>query len=181
MHPFLDSPSFTWIILPALIFVARICDMSLDTMRIIMIGQGRKFYAALVGFFEVCIWLMVARQVITHLPNIACFFAYAGGFAAGNYVGLWLEERIAVGVRMVRVVISQDGSALFEALKEAGYGVTSFSARGSKGPVLVIDSVVQRNEVQRVITLIEKVAPGAFFTIEDVKQVNAGVFPSDLR
>ncbi|NTU49810.1 MAG: hypothetical protein HGA87_02780 [Desulfobulbaceae bacterium] len=94
MQAFLDSPTFTWIILPLLIFCARIADMSLDTMRIVMIGRGRKFTAAFLGFFEVSIWLLVARQVIVHLPNPLCFFAYAGGFAAGNYVGMWIERAI---------------------------------------------------------------------------------------
>jgi len=177
MHAFLDSPTFTWYVLPALIFVARICDMSLDTLRIIMIGRGRKFLASLAGFFEVSIWLLVARQVITHLPNIACFFAYAGGFATGNYVGMWIEERVSGGVQMIRIITQHEGPRLIEALKGRGYGVTTFLASGTHGPVNVIYTVVMRNEVKAATSLIETMSPKSFFTVEDVRHVNEGVFP----
>lgn len=177
MQAFLDSPIFTWIILPVLIFLSRIADMSMDTMRIMMIGRGRKSLAALLGFFEVSLWLLVARQVIAHLPNAACFFAYAGGFATGNYVGMWIEERMASGAQMVRITIPHNGGQLVEALKAAGFGLTTFAAQGAKGPVDVIHSVVMRSEVKRVVDIIHQKAPKAFFTIEDVRQVNEGVFP----
>jgi uncharacterized protein YebE (UPF0316 family) len=181
MENFLDSLLFTWVILPILIFLARICDVSLDTMRIIMIGRGRKLYTALIGFVEVCIWLLVARQVILRLPNLLCFFAYAGGFAMGNFVGMWIEERAAVGAQIIRIIVTDGGEALGESLRAHGHGVTIFSAQGAKGPVCVIHSVLKRSEVKRVSALIKELDPKAFFTIEDVKHVNEGVFPANLE
>ncbi len=177
MPAFLDSNIFTWIILPMLIFFARIMDMSLDTLRIVMIGRGRKFVVAVLGFFEVSIWLLVARQVIAHLPNVACFFAYAGGFSAGNYVGMWIEERMASGAQVIRVIVDSDGQRIMEALRVRGYGATSMSGQGSMGSVDILFSIVQRKEARKVLALIQSVSPGAFYTIEDVRDMSEGFFP----
>lgn len=181
MSAFLDSNLFTWILLPALIFVARIMDMSLDTLRIVMIGRGRKVTASLLGFFEVSIWLLVARQVIAHLPNVTCFFAYAGGFAVGNYVGMWIEERMASGAQIVRVIVDNDGKEMISALKAGGYGVTSMPGHGAMGNVAIIFSIVERKNAKEVLALIKKVSPGAFYTIEDVRDMSEGFFPPRKR
>ncbi|MBF0593428.1 MAG: DUF2179 domain-containing protein [Candidatus Omnitrophica bacterium] len=178
---FLDSAAFTWGVLPALIFVARICDMSLDTMRIIMIGHGRKGLASFFGFIEVTIWLVVARQVIVHLPNPACFIAYAAGFATGNYVGMAIEERLASGVQMVRMIVDRDGGPLIAALKVNGFGFTTMTGQGAQGPVDVIFTIVDRSRSGDVIRLIETVSPKAFYTIEDVRYASEGVFPPEHR
>lgn len=177
MSTFFDSALFTWVVLPGLIFCARICDMSLDTMRIIMIGNGRKGLAALIGFFEVSIWLLVARQVIVHLPNPLCFFAYAGGFAAGNYVGMWIDERLASGVQLVRVIVSRDAARITDELKRGGYGFTLFDGEGSEGKVNMIFTIVDRRHVNAVIQAVERAELKAFYTIEDVRHVSEGVFP----
>lgn len=181
MSPFFDSSVFTWIILPALIFVARICDMSLDTMRIISIGQGRKGLASFFGFFEVTIWLLVARQVIVNLPNPACFFAYAGGFATGNYVGMWIEERFSSGAQIIRIILDQDGKLMMDALKREGFGFTSILGHGAQGPVDMIFAIVDRHRVNDVIHLVEKIDPKAFYTIEDIRYASEGVFPPKRR
>lgn len=181
MIHFLDSWYFMWVILPLLIFVARIGDMTLDTLRIIMIGHGRKFTASVCGFVEVSIWLLVARQVIVHLPNPMCFLAYAAGFAAGNYVGLLIEERMAVGFQEVRVVITPDQLALTAALKARGFGMTVVDGRGAVGPVHMISTIVPRAAVPETLQLIQKHSPKAFFSVEDVRQVRQGVFPPVKR
>ena len=174
---FFNSDLFTWGILPALIFFARIADMSLDTMRIIMVNHGQRHKAAVLGFFEVSIWLLVARQVITHLPNPLCFFAYAGGFAAGNYVGIMIEEKFASGVQMIRVIADRDGARVMAALAEKGYGVTSMTGQGAKGPVSMVITIVDRRHARNVISLVQRVDPDVFYTIEDVRSVSEGIFP----
>ncbi len=181
LSTFFDSGLFTWGILPALIFFARICDMSLDTMRIITIGQGRKGLAACLGFFEVSIWLLVARQVIVGLPNPLCFFAYAGGFATGNYVGMWIEEKFSSGAQIIRIIVDHDGRAIVAALKREGFGFTSLLGQGAQGPVDMIFTIVARHQVKCVIALIESVDPKAFYTIEDIRYVSEGVFPPKRR
>jgi uncharacterized protein YebE (UPF0316 family) len=178
MTTFLDSNLFTWVILPALIFFARICDMSLDTMRIIMIGRGSKVLAAVLGFFEVCIWLLVARQVITHLPNPLCFFAYAGGFAVGNYVGVVIEEKMASGAQMVRVVMREDPAMLMSELARNSFGVTHMPGRGVTGGVNIIFTTIDRKDLERVLKIVHRASPGAFYTVEDVRLVSEGVFPA---
>lgn len=174
---FLDSGFFTWGLLPALIFFARICDMSLDTIRIIMVGRGHKGLAACLGFFEVTIWLLVARQVIVNLPNPLCFFAYSAGFAAGNYAGMWIEERLSSGARIIRIIVSRESAAIIDAIKAEGCGFTVIPGQGSQGPVDVIFTIVDRRQVKRVIALIERVDPQVFYTIEDTRYVSEGVFP----
>lgn len=178
---FIQTPFFNWVILPILIFVARIADMSLDTLRIIMIGQGRKGIAALIGFVEVCLWLIIARQVIVHMPNFLCFFAYAGGFAMGNYVGLLIEERLAIGTQMIHIMVPAAQKQIEETLRARGYGLTIIAAQGAKGPVSVVSTVVKRSNVPKLIALVKEINPKVFYTIEDVKRVNQGVFPSDTR
>lgn len=178
MQSFFESSLFLWGILPLIIFLARICDMSLDTMRIIMIGQGRRLFAAVIGFFEVVIWLAVARQVIVNLPNPLCFVAYAAGFACGNYAGVWIEERVGIGSLMIRIITPLDGRDLMKMLKDNGYGVTAHPAQGAKGPVNILYTVVARANVRDVVRLVEEVSPRVFYTIENVRYVNEGVFPS---
>jgi uncharacterized protein YebE (UPF0316 family) len=154
--------------------------MSLDTMRIIMVGRGRKAVAALVGFFEVCIWLLVARQVIAHLPNVACFFAYALGFATGNYVGMMIEERLAVGFQLVRVITDGSAKELLGLFRKEGYGVTCIPAQGMEGEVEIVFTIVPRKDVQKVVATVRGFNPEAFCSIEDVRDVKAGVFPSNI-
>ena len=94
---FFGSEIFTFIILPILIFIARVCDVSIGTMRIIFISRGAKILAPLLGFFEILIWLVAIGKVMQNLDNIACYVAYAGGFATGNFVGIRIEEKLAMG------------------------------------------------------------------------------------
>lgn len=181
MISFLDSPVFTWGILPLAIFCARITDVSIGTMRIIMIGHGRRSVAAFLGFFEVSIWLLVARQVIMHLPNQACFFAYAGGFAMGNFVGMWIEEHFSSGVQLIRLIINQPVEPILQVLKEQGYGFTSINGQGAKGPVNVLFTIVDRRRSRDVIALVKDLTPKVFYTIEDIRHLSEGVFPPARR
>ncbi|MBF0569784.1 MAG: DUF2179 domain-containing protein [Candidatus Omnitrophica bacterium] len=181
MHSFLDSNLFTYGILPALIFAARILDMSLDTLRIMMIGRGRKFTASVLGFFEVSIWLLVARQVIAHLPNVACFFAYAGGFATGNYVGMWIEERMASGAQIIRIMVNKNGREIVAALQKNGNGATIMSGHGVEGAADIIFSIVKRRDAKSVINLIKSVRSDAFYTLEDIREVGGGFFPASQQ
>src|SRR4030042_7197461 len=116
---FMDSPVFDLLILPLFIFIARICDVSLDTLRIIFISKGYKFVAPVIGFFEVLIWIVVITRVIQNLDNWLCYIAYAGGFATGNFVGMVLDEKLAIGHEMVRVITKKDAYDLTNALRTA--------------------------------------------------------------
>jgi uncharacterized protein YebE (UPF0316 family) len=163
-------------LLTLLIFLSRILDVSLGTLRIIFIGKGKRLLAPLLGFVEVFVWIVIVSQIIKNVSNLVGYLAYAAGFAAGNYIGLWIESRLALGTMMVRVIVSHDPEALIEVLKEAGYGITAFAAEGASGQVKVIYTVVNRKELGDVLKLIQETHPHAFYTVEEVRQVSEGVF-----
>ncbi len=92
----LNSPVFAYGILPVLIFLSRIVDVSVGTMRIIFVSRQEKIISPILGFFESLVWLVAISQIMLHLDNVICYIAYAGGFAMGNYVGLRIEDRLAL-------------------------------------------------------------------------------------
>jgi uncharacterized protein YebE (UPF0316 family) len=176
-----DSNTFTWVILPLLIFFARIADVSLQTMRIIFTSKGKKLLAPLVGFFEVLIWLLAIGQVMRNLTNVACYLAYGVGFATGNYVGLLIEERLAVGTVLLRVITQSDPSSLIAHLSKKNYGVTSIEALGVRGKVSILLMVIRRIDLKQIARDILHFNPKAFYTIEDVRHVSSGIFPVYAR
>lgn len=178
MEEFLNGDLFKWLIMPAIIFMARIVDVSLGTTRIIMVSKGKKELASLIGFFEVIIWLLIASKVIQSVDNILYILAYAGGFAAGNYVGILLDERLAIGTVSVRLIISKDPTELIEKLSGAGYGITMIEARGARGKAYVVYSIINRKEIANFKDIARSVTPKAFISIEDVRTVREGVFVS---
>ncbi len=167
-----SSVWFTYGTLPFLIFLSRIIDVSLDTLRIVFISKGDKIIAPVLGFFEILIWLMAITRIMQNLDNVACYIAYAGGFAAGNFIGLKIEEKLAMGVQMFRIITQRDASLLIDYLSESGFGATSIEASGINGKVHVIYSVVKRSENKRMIEIINKFNPNAFYSIEDIRKVN---------
>jgi uncharacterized protein YebE (UPF0316 family) len=168
---------YAWVVIPFLIFVARIADVSLGTIRVIFISRGLKYFAALMGFFEILIWLLAIGQIMKNLSNPACYIAYAGGFAMGSFVGIWIAEKLSLGVVLIRVVTKKDASELVEHLKSADYGVTSVDGHGATGQVKVVFTILPRREVKRVADLINKFNPQAFYSIEEVGFVEKGIFP----
>ena len=168
----LHSPVFTYFILTALIFFARVIDVSIGTMRVIFVSRGYKSLAALCGFFEVLIWLIAITQIIRNLTNVRYYIAYAGGFATGNYVGMLIEEKIALGRVLIRVVTSKDYKGLMECLKSRNYRVTVLDAKGLYGNVKILFTVIPRHQIEQIVYLIKEFNPQAFYTIEDIRFVN---------
>lgn len=173
---FVDSPLFLWGVLPFLIFLARVCDVSIGTIRIMLLSRGKKHLAPILAFFEILIWLLAINQIFKHLENIACYFAFAAGFAMGNYVGMILEEKLAMGLEVIRVITKKDAHQLVGYLREQGFGVTSVDAQGSTGEVSIIYTIINRKEHHTVIQIIQKFNPKAFYSIEDVKSVSEQSF-----
>ncbi len=178
---FFNSSFYAWFILPFLIFLARIADVSIGTMRLIFVSRGFKYLAPLVGFFEVLIWLLAIGQIMKNLSNPACYIGYAGGFAMGNYVGLWIAEKLSLGVVMVRVITKMDAMPLVEHLQSKDYGVTSIDGHGTSGEVKVVFTIVPRREVPSVVDSIKRFNPQAFYSIEEVGFVEKGVFPGKKK
>ena len=162
--------------IPLLIFFSRILDVTLGTMRIIFVARGMRYYAALLGFFEVLVWLLAIGQVMQNLTNWVTYVAYASGFAAGNFVGIALENRIAMGNLIIRIITRKEANELIRYLWEKGYGITTVDARGETGPVKLIFTIVKRKKIAEVIRIIKKFNPNAFYTIEDVRFVSDTAF-----
>lgn len=169
----------TWAltVVPLLIFVARLCDVSLATLRIILVSRGMRSIAPLVGFFEVLIWLVALGQVMQHLDRPVNYVAYAGGFACGTWMGIFLEGKIALGLLVVRVITAEDATDLIERLRAEQFGVTSVAARGLAGNVRLIYSVIPRKQLERVLDIVREGHPRAFVSTSDVRSVSEGFFP----
>lgn len=167
---------FSWIILPLLIFVARLGDVTMATLRHIFVSKGFKKIVPILGFFEVLIWLVAMRQVFSHLDNVACFIAWAAGFSAGTYLGMYIDERLAIGTQIIRIITAEDIMPLTDALKKRNQGITIVDGHGAVGPVKLIFTIVKRTNKAQVIELIHVHTPNAFYSIEDVKGSEHGVF-----
>ena len=165
---------FSFIILPLLIFLARICDVSINTIRIIYMLGGRRFTATLLGFVEAFIWLLVIRQIFQHLDNWLCYVAYPAGFATGVYVGMIIEERIAYGKVIVRIITRKDITALIEYLLKKQFRFTRVSAEGPEGSENLVFTVLNREDLDGLLTTLKEILPTAFYTIEKVKAAGEG-------
>jgi len=166
-----------YFLLPFLIFLARITDVTLGTIRIVMISKGHKMWAPLLGFVEIFVWLMAMTKIFENLDNWLCYVAYAGGFGAGNFIGLMIEEKLAVGIVKIQIITRKKADKLIENLKNEGYGITYHEARGSNDLVSIIYSIIKRHEIKKVENIVKSTNPKAFYSIEDVKSVSHGVYP----
>ena len=177
MSFYLISPEvYAWVILPLLIFIARIFDVSLETIRVVYISKGIKFLAPIIAFFEILIWLLAFEVVLSNLSNIATFLAFAAGFAMGTYIGLLIEEKLSIGMVVVRIITSEGADELMEKLKAGNYGVTRMEGVGAREPVTVLLTLVDRHDLHHLIGLINESNPHAFYSIEDIRTANEGVF-----
>ena len=169
---------YAWVLLPLIVFLARVIDVTLGTMRIIFLSRGRKLLAPMLGFVEVFIWITVVSQIVGGAQNnLFAYFAYAAGFAVGNYIGMSLEEKLAIGTLVVRAFLPQEGKSLVKNLHDRGYGVTYVDGYGVNGPVQVIYTIVLRRELPEVIGIIQETHPKVFFTVEELRSVQQGIFP----
>ena len=159
---------------PLLIFFLRVADVTLGTLRMLLIVRNRRVLAPLLGFFETLLWVFAVGLVVQHLTSPMHVIGYAAGFAAGNYVGLLVEERLALGIATIRTVIRSGGAELAAVLREAGFGVTELVGRGKAGPVDVLYSVVPRRRVALCMGLIEERAPEALVVVDEPRSVRRG-------
>jgi uncharacterized protein YebE (UPF0316 family) len=177
VEPFFSSGLFTYIVVPLLIFGARICDMSMDTVRVIFMSKGIKYLPSVIGFFEVIIWLVAIGQVMNNLTNIVCYIAYGAGFATGTFIGMAIEEKLSLGLTSVRIITKEEPSDLIRYLRSHDYGVTVMNGEGKKGPVKMVFTIIKRKDLNNVVAIIKQFHPRAFYSIEEVKSVAEGVFP----
>lgn len=166
-----------WVIIPLFIFIARICDVSIGTIRIIFVGKGYRLFATVLGFLEVFIWIVAVSQIMKHLNNIYYYFAWAGGFATGTYIGMLIEQKLSIGLVIVRIITSGDADELIYMLLKENYHLTSVDGEGQMGKVKIIFMVINRQKLNEVIEIVDKYNPKAFYSVEDVRSVRDGAVP----
>lgn len=157
-----------------LIFAFRVSDMTLDTLRVLFVMRGKKRIAWILGFFQSAIFVLAIGRVLTQLDNPLNIIGYAAGFATGNVLGMYIEERIAVGHILINIISSRLGTAIADHLRQNGYAVTEVSARGKDGMVSMINCSVLRKQVDIVRQLVNEIDPEAFITAEDVRPIRRG-------
>jgi uncharacterized protein YebE (UPF0316 family) len=160
---------FAFVILPLIIFIARIAEVSVNTIRIIYMLGGRRYTATILGFFEAFIWLIAMRQIFQHLDNWVCYVAYPGGFAAGIYVGMIIEEKIAYGKVIMRIITRKDVTDLLNYLVDQDLRYTRVNADGPGGVENLVFTVLKRERLDELLAKLREIIPSAFYTIENVK------------
>jgi uncharacterized protein YebE (UPF0316 family) len=169
---------YVWVGLPLLIFFARVIDVTLGTLRIIFTSRGMRNVAPVLGFIETFIWIVAVSSIVKNAQNVAAYVGYAGGFAMGTFVGMYLENKLAVGTVTFRAIIRRDTKELIKALVEAGFGITTVDGRGSSGKVKIIYTTVKRQDLPAVIDIFHRIVPGAFLSVEEVRSTEQGIFPT---
>jgi uncharacterized protein YebE (UPF0316 family) len=162
--------------LPILIYLAETLVVTSSTLRSIFVARGLKPLAALSGLIEATIWLFAIGQVVSNLTHIPCSIAYALGFVTGNFLGMTIEEKLAIGTLVVRIITTKKEDQLIERLNHADFGVTCVDAAGATGPVKVIFTIVKRKQLDEVVEMLRQHDPHLFYTVEDVRDVERGVF-----
>ena len=171
----MNTELFTYF-LTLMIFLARIIDVSIGTIRIIVVARGMKLLASVLGFLEVFIWLVAISQIIKNLASWEMYFFYAAGFATGTYVGMSIEQRLAFGNILVRIVYPGSEKVFDDYLRKQGYNLTHLEGHGKSGPVSIVFTVIKKNRLKALDTIIREFNPMAFYTIEDIRLASNGGF-----
>ena len=159
-----------------LIFALRVVDVSCDTMRVLFTVRGKRPIAGLLGFVQALIWIFAVGTAIRYIDSIWHVLGYAGGYAAGNMIGITIERAVAYGLNTVRITSLHGGVEIAEALRDRGYGVTEIAGYGREGRVEIVNSVVQRAHLDEVMKIVDRFDPGAFVTVEEPKILRGGRF-----
>jgi uncharacterized protein YebE (UPF0316 family) len=163
------------VVLTALgVFLMRIINMALDTIRVLLSLRGKKTLTWILGFLQSIIYVLALAPVLTNLTNLVILFGYAAGFGTGNILGMYFEERMAIGHLRITVVSPNRGRSITEELRKAGYAVTETAGRGKDGSVSILNTNVFRKNLSKVEQIVLEIDPNAFITSEDVKPINRG-------
>lgn len=149
-----------------LIALMRICDVTIGTFRTIMVVQGRKYQAAMAGFFEVLIWIFAMRYIVQHMDNILNLLGYASGFALGNILGITLEQRIAIGYVQVNIVSRKKAGEIADHLRKKQFGVTILPGEGKYGEITILIAIIKRKFLKDLMHAVESIDKKAFITVQ---------------
>jgi uncharacterized protein YebE (UPF0316 family) len=172
-----QSEFIAWVVLPLMIFLARIIDVSMGTVRIILISKGYRGFAAMLGFFEVLLWITTVGELMKRADSFYYYIAYGAGFAAGTYLGMFIEQKLSLGMVMIRVVTKFEATELMNHIMQKRYSVTVVDGKGKNGDVKIFFVAIKRRDLREVIRLINIYNPNAFYSVEDIRQISGGVMP----
>jgi len=158
------------------IFVLRVLNMTLDTLRMLFVMRGKKTLSWVVGFVVSLIYVILLTSILSNLNSPLYIIAYAAGFATGGVVGMWIEERLAIGYTNIQIISPRRGVVMAQKLRENGYAVTEIPARGKDGMVSMLSLSVRRKQVLSVEKIVNECDEAAFVTTEDVHPVRRGFF-----
>ncbi|MFT4303066.1 MAG: DUF2179 domain-containing protein [Candidatus Woesearchaeota archaeon] len=161
----------TFFVIPVLILIARILDVTMGTIRLIFISKGEKLWSAIIGFFETIIWLLAITRIMNNLSNVYAYVAFALGFAIGTYLGIMIEQKILIGKVIARIITSKDSKDIIDELRSKRYTFTCVGVDGPDGEVKSIHVIIHKKDIAKLIDFILKYDKNAFYTIEDVKIV----------
>lgn len=169
-----------YLLLPLMIFCARVVDVTLSTIKILFVMNGKRDIAPVLGFFEALIWLVAIGQIFSNVDNVWSYLAYAGGFATGTWVGMYVEEKLAVGRVVLRLIVNDSIDDLREFLHDHDFRYSILDGEGRMGKVSIVFLVVDRDKLPQLIAGVNAHRPNAFYTIEGVRKVSktANIPPS---
>ena len=160
------------------VFFMRLTDMSLDTLRLLFMMRGRKLTAAVIGATQAAVFILAVSAVLSGPLNPFTVVGYALGFGSGVILGMFVEERLAIGYTILRIYSPSLGHAIAEALRAAGHAATEIEARGKEGQITVVNCVISRRDISRVRALIDGVDATAFITMDQAQSLQRGYFRS---
>ena len=160
------------VFIPLLIFIARILDVSIATIRIVLLNKGSEFWAPVLGFIETLIWVVAIGQIMQNLDTPITYFAYAGGFAAGTYIGIWIEKKIAMGTSLIQVITKKEATSLVGVLRKRGIRTASVKATDSSGPINILYITTRRKDLGSIFKIIKSNNAKAFVTVEELTVAN---------
>lgn len=157
-----------------LIFSARILDVSISVVRTLMMVRGRKFIAAAMGTLEVFVYILILTRIMSQLDNVGNLIAYSLGFGSGQIVGIFIEQKMALGSLTVQVITKENENELVEVLRKEGFGVTVIQGYGKDGIKHILNIALKRNRLSRLTHLLEEIDKGAFVTVLDTRHIQGG-------
>ena len=164
-----------------IIVFARVIDVTLGTLRIIFVSRGDRTIAPILGFFETLIWVVVISQIMQNLNNPMTYIAYALGFALGNYIGISVEDKLAIGHLVVRIFVTKDEDEIMKKIIDAGFGVTSLKGKGATDEVTVLYSLIKRKNLDSFLEVINISQGKIFYSVESAKEAHLGIHPTSSR
>ena len=167
--------AYPWL-LPLTIFLSRLVDVTLATLRAVFVAKGARNIAPIFGFFEVFIWITIIGQILSQANDLWSYLSYAAGYAVGTYLGLTIENKIGFGFVRLRIFTEKQGRDLVLRLNQENYGATASIGRGAVASINIIETVVRRTCTAKVEALFHEYDANAFYTIEDVRSKHKGIF-----